>query len=115
MTVAIGCAGAKSGPAQPASAKTPGKGTPSGGSNPKAIVTPVSGLAGKVTTVNLSYQFVVVTFEGGQQPLPEQKLAVYRASLKVGEIKVSRQQMGRNVVADIVAGEARAGDEVRSE
>ena len=81
---------------------------------PKAIVTPLAALSGRVASVNTAGQFVVITFEAGQLPAPDQKLNVYRAELKVGELKVSRQQIGRNVVADIVAGEARVGDEARA-
>ncbi|MBI5387171.1 MAG: hypothetical protein HZA90_21085 [Verrucomicrobia bacterium] len=83
-------------------------------SNQQVLVTPATGLSGRVASVNLTGQFVVVTLQAGQTPpAPEQKLSVYRGGLKVGELKVSREQMGLNLVADIVAGEAKAGDEVR--
>jgi hypothetical protein len=110
-----GCSTAKAGKGQPATGKRGPEGAVPGGAKPKAIITPVAGLAGRVASVNPAYQFVVIAFEGGSAAVPDQKLAVYRANLKVGEVRVSRQQMGRNVVADIVAGEARAGDEVRAE
>ena len=80
----------------------------------KAIVTPVAGLSGRVAAVNTAGQFVVITFEAGTTPAPDQKLSLYRSSLKVGEVKVSREQMGKNIVADLVAGEAKVGDEARA-
>jgi hypothetical protein len=42
-----------------------------------------------------------------------QILTVSRDGLKVGEVKVSGPQRDDNIVADITAGEARVGDEVR--
>jgi hypothetical protein len=38
---------------------------------------------------------------------------VYRRGLKVGEVKVTGPQRDDNIVADITAGEAAVGDEVR--
>ena len=67
-----------------------------------------------MTSVNTGGQFVVITFEAGQLPAPDQRLNVYRSELKVAELKVSRQKNGRNIVADIVAGEAKVGDEARA-
>ncbi len=109
----VGCSSGRSGKAQPAAAASPGNGP--AGTTSKVIVTPGASLTGKVASVNPAYQFVVIAFDGGGKPAPEQKLAVYRANLKVGEVKISPQQMGQNVVADIVTGEARVGDEVRTE
>ena len=48
-------------------------------------------------------------------PLIEQRLFVYRAGLKVAELKVSKERIDVNLVADIISGECRAGDEVRTE
>ncbi len=79
----------------------------------KPIVTPVTGLQGRISSLNAAYRFVVVTFPFA--PLPEvgRTLSVYRAGLKVGEIRVTPPApVGLNVAADIVAGEARVGDEV---
>ena len=44
-----------------------------------------------------------------------QRLNVYRFGLKVGEIKVTGPQRDDNIVGDIVAGEARKGDDVREQ
>lgn len=79
------------------------------------IITPEKGLNGKVAWVNSDLRFVVLTFPVGQLPGGNQRLAVYRGGLKVGELKVSGPQIDDNVVADIVAGEAQVGDAVRNE
>lgn len=79
------------------------------------IVTPEKGLNGKVAWVNSNLRFVVLTFPVGQLPTNDQRLAVYRGGLKVGELKVSGPRIDENVVADIVAGEAEVGDTVRND
>ncbi len=112
LAVGTGCAKSHSGTAPRAGSATTSSGAST--AKPKPIVTPAAGLAGKVASVNPGYQFVVIAFEGGQ-PVPDQKLAVYRANLKVGEVKISPQQMGRNVVADVLTGDVRVGDDVRPE
>ena len=56
-----------------------------------------------------------MTFPIGHLPLLNQRLHVYRQGLKVGEIRVTGPQLDDNVVGDISAGEARAGDEVRGQ
>ena len=81
----------------------------------KVVVTPVLGLTGKVVRVNQPGQFVIITFHGGQKPTPEQKLSVYRSELKVGEVRVTGTPLGPNAAADITAGEAKDGDDVRPE
>lgn len=79
------------------------------------VVTPAQVTRGTVALVNTDSQFVVISFSAGAAPAPEQKLSVYRAGLKVGEVKVSSDSMGQNRVADIIVGEAKVGDEVRPE
>lgn len=76
-------------------------------------VVPSASVSGRVASVNVPGQFVIVTFESGPMPVPDQKLNVYRGGMKVGEVKVSREQLGQNAAADIIAGEARVGDTVR--
>lgn len=76
-------------------------------------VAPATTVTGKVVHVNPRGQFAVVTFPLGYLPRPEKRLAVYRNGLKVGELKVSKEQIVPNAVADIMAGEAQVGDEVR--
>jgi hypothetical protein len=84
---------------------------------PTAIVTPAQGRAGKIASVHPTGHFVVITFPVGV-PLPpaERRLKVYRAGLKVAEVKIDPdRRIDVNAVADIVAGECEVGDEVRDE
>ena len=82
-------------------------------SSQKLIVTPETGLVGKVETVNPNLRYVVLSFPIGHLPALEQRLNVYRHGLKVGEVKVTGPQIEDNVVADIVEGDSGPGDEVR--
>ena len=77
------------------------------------IVTLENGLNGKISSVNPSLRFVVLTFPVGQMPRMEQRLDVYRRGLKVAELSVTGPQRDDSIVADIVTGEVLAGDEVR--
>lgn len=79
----------------------------------KVVITPETGVTGKITMVNPEGRFVVLTFPIGQMPALERRLNVYRRGLKVGEVKITGPQREDNVVADLLAGEAHAGDEVR--
>jgi hypothetical protein len=79
----------------------------------KLIVTPETGLVGKVETVNQNLHYVVLSFPIGHLPALEQRMSVYRHGLKVGEVKVTGPQIEDNVVADIVEGDSGPGDEVR--
>jgi len=83
--------------------------------SPTVIVTPAPVNAGRITSVNPAGRFVVITYPIGV-PLPslEQKLDVYRAGLKVAEIKITGPARDLNTVADITAGECQPGDEVRA-
>jgi len=78
------------------------------------IATPESGLIGKVVSVNPTARFVVLSFPLGRLPTTEQQFSVYRRGLKVGDIKITNQQLNEYIVADILDGDAEAGDEVRS-
>jgi hypothetical protein len=81
-----------------------------------AIVTPATGNRGRITSVNLTSRHVVVSYPIGiPLPLVEQRLFVYRAGLKVAELKVSKERIDVNLIADIASGECRTGDEVRTE
>lgn len=107
--------------------RPPGDGTsdlPAAGANgiatpprtPNVIVTPASGNRGRISSVNPTARHVVVSYPLGiPLPLVEQRLFVYRAGLKVAELKVSKERIDVNLVADIASGECRVGDEVRSE
>jgi hypothetical protein len=82
-------------------------------SDEKVIVTAETGLTGKVIKMNPEGRFVILNFPIGHLPALEQRLNVYHHGLKVGEVKVTGPQMDDDIVGDIVAGEAQAGDEVR--
>jgi hypothetical protein len=77
-------------------------------------VTPSQQRAGRISSVNPGARYVVITYSVGV-PLPaiEQRLNVYRAGLKVAEVRVSKEQVDVNTVADIITGECKVGDEVR--
>ena len=99
-------------PAAPgAAAVQPAK--PAQTNRPSMIVTPDDALVGKVVRVDPEGHFVVLNFPIGRLPRLDQKLNVYRLGLKVGVLKVGGPQRDDNIVADLDAGEARIGDEVR--
>ena len=81
----------------------------------KPAVTNLEVTTGSVFSVNRTLRFVVLDF--GFKPLPavEQRLSVYRQGQKVGEVKISGPVLNNHLVADLVAGEAQPGDEVREE
>jgi hypothetical protein len=77
------------------------------------VVNPEASLVGRVVRSNASARFAVLNFPIGHLPALDQRLNVYRAGQKVGEIKVTGPQLDDNIVGDILAGEAQPGDEVR--
>jgi len=81
----------------------------------QTIVTPDTSLVARVVSYNEVGRFVVLNFPVGQMPKADQMLFLYRVGLKVGEIKIDTWQRDNFVVADIVAGDAQAGDEVRDQ
>ena len=81
----------------------------------KFIVTPDLSLAAKVVLVNAESRFVILNFPPDTMPKPQQTLFLYRAGLKVAEVRANDRQAGENIVADIVTGEARVGDAVRDQ
>ena len=115
-----GCAWFKHGGTGPVGGETGMKNT---GANTNATnamntwptVTPDPTQAGTVLQVNVSARFVVLNFPVGSMPPVGQRLYVYRAGLKVGELKVTGPQRDDNTVADIVNGEAQAGDVIRTQ
>jgi hypothetical protein len=78
------------------------------------IVTPDSSLAGRVVSYNSTGRFVVLNFPSRQMPNMDQRLFLYRAGLKVAEVKVTGPQNDDNIVADLASGDAKIGDEVRN-
>ncbi len=81
----------------------------------KSAITPINVISGRVVLVNQALRYVVVDFGVGRLPALEQTLDVYREGNKVGEVRISSQSKAGNVAADIMAGEAKDGDEVRSQ
>ena len=110
VLVISGCARDKSSAAFSDSKPAPEK-RQSGGDR-KLIVTPEERLQGKVAWVNSNLRFVVMTFPVGQMARPGQYLNVYRKGLKVGEVRVTGPQRDDSTVADILSGDAGAGDVV---
>ncbi|MBI3192196.1 MAG: hypothetical protein HYZ36_05970, partial [Pedosphaera parvula] len=49
----------------------------------------------------------------GRPPVVDQRVNLYRKGQKVGEVRISSQSRNNNFAADIMAGEARVGDEAR--
>ena len=78
-------------------------------------MTPDTDLVGKVAKVNSEGRFVIMTFPIGHLPTLGQRLNIYHGGLKVAEVRVTGPQLDDNVVADIAAGDARPGDEVRAQ
>jgi len=99
----------------------PAKGRPAAAQPPAApkprypVITPVSVVAGTLVSVDAKLRFVVADF--GLNPLPamDQRLSVYRQRQKVGELKVTGPVRESAIVADILTGDVRVGDEARAE
>jgi hypothetical protein len=83
------------------------------GSSTNPIVTPSTAVTGRISSVNVN-GFVIASFPIGAVPRIDQRLNVYRKGLKIGEIKISGPQENNHIAADITAGEAQVGDEVRA-
>jgi len=103
VLLAVGCAGRK----------LDGQARPAPGATGSPIITPSSALVGKVISYVPQGRFVVLSFPIGRLPQLDQRLNVYRQGLKVGEVKVTGPQRDDTIVADVSAGDAAAGDEVR--
>jgi hypothetical protein len=83
--------------------------------NMATIVTPDTSLAAKVVRYNATGRFVILSFPVGQMPKTGQTFFVYRGGLKVGQVKITDQQLDNDTVADLVDGEAQEGDDVREQ
>jgi hypothetical protein len=79
----------------------------------QTIVTPDNSLSGRVASYNATGRFVVLSFPVGRMPGADQTFSLYRAGLKVGEVKITGPQRDNNIAADLITGEAQTGDEVR--
>lgn len=81
----------------------------------KVEMVPDDALRGRVAMVNPNSRTVILSFPLGWLPAVERRLNVYRGGVKVGEVKVTGPQMDTNIAADLLAGEARPGDQVRED
>ena len=81
----------------------------------QTIVTPDFSLAAKVVSVNAVGRFVVLSFPAGRLPKLQQAMFLYRAGLKIAEVRVAGPQEENNIVADLVSGEPQVGDTVREQ
>lgn len=81
----------------------------------KPIVTPDNSLAAKVVSVNNVGRFVVLSFPRDRMPKVGQPMFLYRAGLKVADVKITGPQQENNIVADLISGEAQVGDTVRDQ
>lgn len=77
--------------------------------------TPLTESTGKVASVRQDLRFVVIDFAFNPVPPVDQRMGVYRNGQKIGELKISRGARNNIVPADITAGDAAIGDEVRPE
>lgn len=91
----------------------PPAGAAIGRTNAVSVTPALSAVQGKVAHVNGSARFAVLSYPIGKLPPVEKRLSVYRDGMKVGELKVTGPHRDQNTVADITAGEAQPGDEVR--
>ena len=82
---------------------------------PEPIVTPDTSLSAKVVRYNSTGRFVVVSFPVGQMAQVGQTFFIYRAGMKVGEVKITGPQRDNDIVGDLTTGDAEAGDDVREQ
>lgn len=95
--------------------QSPPSQTASISTNPEPIVTPDTSLSAKVVRYNSVGRFVVLSFPVNQMPQMGQVLFIYRAGMKVGEVKITGPQRDNDIVADLTTGDAEAGDDVRDQ
>jgi hypothetical protein len=98
-------------PSQPTTTPPISNNTPA----PTPIVTPDTSLSAKVVRYNSVGRFVVLSFPVGQVPPTGQTFFLYRAGMKVGEVKITGPQRDNDTVADLTAGDAQEGDDVREQ
>jgi hypothetical protein len=84
-------------------------------SAPQPIVTPDNSLSAKVVRYNSVGRFVVLSFPVGQMPQTGQTFFIYRAGMKIGQVKITGPQRDNDTVADLVEGDAQEGDDVREQ
>jgi hypothetical protein len=111
-TVVMGCHSPP--PADPAAASD--SVSPMGRSRaPAPTIRPLGGATGRITSVNESLRFVVVDYSLNAIPEFGRRVPVFRGDQAVGELKITGPIRDAHVIADIVSGEPRPGDEARLE
>lgn len=88
-------------------------GQATGASN--TLVTPDMSLEAKVVDVDDAARFVVLSFPEDKMPKLQQTLFIYRSGMKIAEVRVTGPKQEHNIVADLVTGEPKVGDTVRSD
>ena len=76
-------------------------------------ITPDLRPMGRVQAVNSEGHFVVLSFASGFMPAMDERLGVFHAGEKTGEVKVTGPAREYNIVAEIVSGEPQVADEVK--
>ena len=80
-----------------------------------AIVTADDAQRATVAMYNPIGRFVVLNFPVGNLPKPDQTFFIYHEGLKAGEVKITGPDRDNSTVADLISGEAHAGDAVRDQ
>jgi hypothetical protein len=79
---------------------------------PKTRILPLNA---RIISSKADLRFVLIDFTNSRRPALEERLNVYRLGQKVAEVKVSGPFLNTTVAADVLAGEAKYGDEVKAE
>ena len=82
---------------------------------PKAIITPDNSMTATVAMYNALGRYVVLNFPAENMPTNDQVFFIYHGGLKSGEVKITGPSRNNSTVADLVNGEAQAGDDVRDQ
>lgn len=80
-----------------------------------ALVTPDTSLTAKVVSYDSVGHFVVLNFPVGEMPKTDDTLFLYHSGVKTGTVKITGPQRNTDIVADLIDGDAKVGDEVRSQ
>ena len=80
-----------------------------------AIMTPDDTRRATVAMYNPIGRFVVLSFPAGNLPKHDEQFFIYHGGLKAGEVKITGPDRDNSTVADLISGEAHAGDEVRDQ
>jgi len=78
------------------------------------VAKPMAIVSGRIDSVNPKGRYVVISFQIGTMPPLDSRLTVYRAGVKVAELKVTPPQQNNFTAADIIEGECQIGDEARA-